>query len=439
MRAQVNNPANGWNEPDYLPYAESEPADPAQIKGNYTHDDTPENAGAGYRLTVPISMANDYNGYLATYREYQRGDHYRKALTGWGPHSSDYFATRLVGLGRSLNGGAAPAAEPLDAKATADLAHNDVRATALGETGGAGAQAYEDALPDDGGKAEAVRQPSDVERFDAALFTWNGGDNYVDDPQVAVERKVDGAWRPYADQSGEVPVTLKFPAREDAPAYLAGEQRWEWTATFEAFVSQFDLTALGGRAERATPAGTYRFVVSGRRREGGATVSYPLVSKEFAVRPWSGITVDGLRVDGDGRVSFAVGPRHTIPVTSGTPAIDATIGPIDYPDTYASPVRFVHHERTAVRDPAAPGDASKLEWYCLTCSFRPWLDAGDAASATFTFVRPNGKTRAVRAVARDGRWVSADPLRLGESAFVARGSVVDAWGNYNGTASGTVG
>ena len=54
-------------------------------------------------------------------------------------------------------------------------------------------------------------------------------------------------------------------------------------------------------------------------------------------------------------------------------------------------------------------------------------------------MRPNGKTRAVRAVARDGRWVSADPLRLGESAFVARGSVVDAWGNYNGAASGTVG
>ena len=45
-------------------------------------------------------MANDYNGYIATYREYQRGDHYRKALTAWGPHSSDYMATRLVGDGR---------------------------------------------------------------------------------------------------------------------------------------------------------------------------------------------------------------------------------------------------------------------------------------------------------------------------------------------------
>ncbi len=58
--------------------------------------------GDRLRLTVPIGMANDYNGYIATYREYQRGDHYRKALTAWGPHSSDYMASRLVTIGRQL-------------------------------------------------------------------------------------------------------------------------------------------------------------------------------------------------------------------------------------------------------------------------------------------------------------------------------------------------
>src|SRR4030095_13995714 len=86
-------------------WAESEPTDPTQIRGNYTHDElSPEH---GYRLTVPISMANDYNGYIATYREYQRGDHYRKALTAWGPHSSDYLATRLVQLAGHLKSGGA--------------------------------------------------------------------------------------------------------------------------------------------------------------------------------------------------------------------------------------------------------------------------------------------------------------------------------------------
>ena len=125
MHRQVTNPANGWNDLDYAPQADSEPTDLREIKGNYTHDDrcgpasgVPEDAwdgpcgpgksspsaALGYKLTVPISMANDYNGYIATYREFQRGDHYRKALTAWGPHSSDYMATRLVNLGRVLAG-----------------------------------------------------------------------------------------------------------------------------------------------------------------------------------------------------------------------------------------------------------------------------------------------------------------------------------------------
>ncbi|MFL5896706.1 MAG: neutral/alkaline non-lysosomal ceramidase N-terminal domain-containing protein, partial [Thermoleophilaceae bacterium] len=104
MKAEVNNDARGWDQLAYAPFAESEPDNPADIKGNYTQDDTPENATYGYGLTVPISMANDYNGYLATYREYQNRDHYRKSLTGWGPHSSDYFATRMVEMGRHLNG-----------------------------------------------------------------------------------------------------------------------------------------------------------------------------------------------------------------------------------------------------------------------------------------------------------------------------------------------
>jgi hypothetical protein len=100
MRAQVANDAVGWDSLANVPTAESEPVDPAAIKGNYTHEElAPAN---GYALTVPLGMVNDYNGYIATYREYQRGDHYRKALTAWGPHSSDYFATRLTQLAGHL-------------------------------------------------------------------------------------------------------------------------------------------------------------------------------------------------------------------------------------------------------------------------------------------------------------------------------------------------
>src|SRR4051812_43800319 len=112
MRAQINNDAAGWDDPNCNELgcgyqAESEPTDLSKIRGNYTHDDTAANAKNGYKLTFTIAMANDYNGYIASYREFMDHDHYRKALTGWGPHSSDYYATRLSQLGRELKGDAA--------------------------------------------------------------------------------------------------------------------------------------------------------------------------------------------------------------------------------------------------------------------------------------------------------------------------------------------
>src|SRR5205807_4289402 len=123
-----------------------------------------------------------------------------------------------------------------------------------------------------------------------------------------------------------------------------------------------------------TPAGAYRFVVDGRRRHGGTAVDYHLASQEFVVKPWSGITADAAQLEPDGRVSFAVGPRHTydVPIDSennapvpGEKPVKAEIGPIDYPDTYRSPARFILNRRTAVRDPDALNDPAKIEWYCF--------------------------------------------------------------------------
>ena len=165
MRAQVLNPANGWNDLANVAWAESEPVDPRAIKGNFTHDDDAASAARGYRLTVPIGMANDYNGYIATYREFQRGDHYRKALTGWGPHSADYLATRLVTLGRQLRdpGGASRATSSRSGSSTGSCASTSSsrtsKAAALGTVGSAAIAAFETLLPDDGGPAGPVNQP----------------------------------------------------------------------------------------------------------------------------------------------------------------------------------------------------------------------------------------------------------------------------------------
>ena len=419
MRAQVLNDAAGWNDPDYAPYAESEPTNVEEIKGNYTHSELPTDQG--YTLTVAIGMANDYNGYISTYREYQRGDHYRKSLTGWGPHSSDYMATRLVGLGGQLNGGEAPPAETLDGKTELDMANNDAKAEALGRAAGAYTQAYEATLPDDAGAGEAVEQPEDeIERFDAVTFTWTGGSNYTDLPEVAVQRRGASGWEDFADQSGEIPITVKYPATAEAVNYLLG-QRWEWTAHFEAFASEIDT----GRGT-ATPAGTYRFVVKGQSRQGGAVVPYELASEEFDVRPWDGITVEDLRLEPNRAVSFKVGPRRVID--------GVEIGPIDYPDSYevSRRARFIQEQRVMMRDRSDP---NRVTWFCFTCSFRPWLDTGNASQATVTIAKAGGKAKTVPAFERDGRWVTDYSLRRGEQAYVAAGGVVDALGNFNGSAT----
>jgi hypothetical protein len=429
MQAQVNNDAVGWNDLDWLLWAESEPTDPAAIKGNYIHDELPSELA--YRLTVPISMANDYNGYIASYREYQRGDHYRKALTGWGPHSSDYMASRLVAMGGHLNGGPDLPVEIGQEKVTPDVALNDQRADKLGEIGATSVTAYEASLPNDGGAARALEQPQDVQRFAAAFFKWNGGSNFTDNPSVSVERLAGDGWTPYAGQAGEIPVTLEFPQGEDVQSYLTGGQEWHWTAHFEVFAANFDTI----EGVRATPEDTYRFVVDGRRREGGAPVPYRLESQPFRVDPWDGITVEDLRVERAGRISFTVGPRRKLTVSSGGPTIQAEIGPIDYPDSYASPIGFIDNARQAFRDPAAPSDPARLEWYCFPCSFRPWADTGRPDRAWLTVVHADGSQERLTAQRRGDRFVVSRPLRRGERAYVAAGDVTDAFGNVNGQPS----
>ena len=296
-------------------------------------------------------------------------------------------------------------------------------------------KAYEAALPDDGGSAGAIQEPQDIERFSATFFKWVGGSNFTDNPHVKVQRLEGGEWRDYAGQSGEIPVTLEYPQGEDVPSYLQGGQEWRWTAHFEAFASNFETI----EGVRATPEGAYRFVVDGLRRQGRQPVPYHLESRSFGVRAWDGITVEGIDLDAGGHVVFKAGPRHTTTLSSGGPTIQAEIGPIDYPDSYASPIRFINAGREAFRDPAAPGSADKLEWYCFRCSFRPWADTGRPEAAIVTIVRADGSHERVAAVQDSaGSFSTTRALGIGESAFVAAGDLRDTFGNVNGADSRSV-
>jgi len=116
----------------------------------------------------------------------------------------------------------------------------------------------------------------------------------------------------------------------------------------------------------------------------------------------------------------------------------AAVGPIDYPDTYDSPTRFIDSERTACRDPAAPNDPTRFEWFCFACSFRPWADVSSVSCAEATAVRAGGRVQRIRATRSSGRWVAPAALRPGDAAVVRRGGVRDANGELNGTPSGVV-
>jgi hypothetical protein len=159
---------------------------------------------------------------------------------------------------------------------------------AVGEAAAAGVQAYALTLPDDGGQDQALTQPKDIERFDAATFTWDGGNNYTDNPTVTIEREVrPGKWETFADQSGEIPVTLAYPdaTPDGIVTYRLMPKEWKWTATFEAFVSRFPLVDPEGNRYTATPTGNYRSVVHGVWRKGKKDTPYTRTSHSFALKP----------------------------------------------------------------------------------------------------------------------------------------------------------
>jgi hypothetical protein len=467
-RSRTLNDAKGWDDPNCKELgcglqAESEPTDLSKIRGNYTHDDTTTRGGTdqtqdyadsyGYKMVVTMSMANDYNGYIATYRDYMGRDHYRKALTGWGPHSSDFYATRLTRIGHALKGDSGsqhaidvetdptvaaqddPAYAPGAARELADQKHEEAKVTAIGQTAAAGVAAYDKTVPDDGlGAPTDYKQPKDIQRFDAATFTWVGGNNYDDNPDVTVQRKVGDHWETFGTQEGEVETSLRYPASDPSGlvTYRAGGQVWKWTATFEAFVTRFPTGEVDpqGNAYWATPAGEYRFLVSGVRRESGAKVPYSTPSDSFTVRPWSGITVEHATADANG-ISFDAGPTHTategrIRGTSTHDFQDLTfdIGPVDFPDTAANQkatgFAFLNHERGYSAN--SPTDA---EQYCLDCRFHDWLDATGDLKATVNW--SDGTTDTLHTT--DGHFAATRPAGADGPAEV---SIEDSWGDNSG-------
>jgi uncharacterized protein YjdB len=497
IRAQIHNDAAGWELDPVYAFGnllddrtvqtdgitglggESESADPAQIKGNFTREEFTDH---GYGMVVPVGMVNDYWGYMPEYREYRSHDHYRKALNGLGPHGADFVNTRLARMAARLNGARVTLPfNPLDTVYQAEAARAESLAQTLGELARVYTGVYEAQLPADGGVAGITQQPgtvvggaarAQVPRFSAAVLKFIGGSNYTDMPEVRVERLVSGdpatgTWETFGTQMGEVQLQLAFlPSLSALPClptqipeaggtcagvpdpaallmWRAGLFQWEWTASFEAFVSE--LPNLGDRPG-VTPLGTYRFVVNGRKRGASGTSTYAFTSNPFDVVPWGGITVDDIRLEADRRVSFAVGPRNefrnfksgagngdiTIPGSQPPYVVEA----VDYPDSYTGGLSWIRNERQLFQyNPGRDDD----QQYCSRCTFRPWAERADVASAAVTVTRLDGSRYTLAAQRQGGRWVTSAALGIGETARVRAGGIVDQYGEINGRDSAVVG
>ncbi len=476
MKAQVYNDARGWDDPANAAAAESEPTDPDQVWGNVTHEELHEVMdGGGYGMVLPVSMSNDYFGYIASYREFQNRDHYRKALTGLGPHSMDFLATRLTRMAASLKGGPDVELTAKDRAAAVEDARMDATARAIGAAAEATLPAYEATLPADGGTPQVVTQPADVTTFDAAEITWVGGSTYTDTPHPTVERCVDtsgacdphdpSAWELFATGEGEVQAVVDYPSVAELPLQQAGQFEWRWTATFEAFASEIDQPDARGVRRDRTPPGQYRFVVDGCHRgpvpgaagpDGsghacpsadptGRVAAYSLTSEPFTVRPWDGLTVDDLQADGP-TVSFAVGPAPAFPVAwSNTDHLGLRGPAIDLPDSYDSPIVFIDDEASVVAhgdtdgDGQAAGDADD-ERFCFHCTFRAWADTSAVVEATVAWTHANGSDGGTVTATFDpatGRFTATLPPTA-RTVTVPAGGLVGAFGEVNGTASAPV-
>lgn len=474
MKAQIHNNAAGWDDELiradangglWTPlHAEAEPTDPAQILGNFTHEEHPDQ---GYGLVIPVGMANDYWGYMPAYREYRAHDHYRKALAGLGPHGADFLATRMSRLAASLNGGAGMMPSPRDLAYLAESGRAELLAQSLGEIGRGVRLVYDLTQPTDGGTPSIVTQPQDIERFDAATVQWIGGATWLGMPTVTVERLEGEQWIVVGDQQGEVPLHVDFlggtyiegdgdfqgvviPDPADYGAWRAGQFEWVWTAGYEAFASEVAVTDANDSSRPlgpyATPAGTYRFVIAGQRQDLGGPVDYALTSDPFEVRPWGGITAEQAAVNA-GIVRFGLGPVTVHEAFQrGANTREPTnqfgpraVGPIDYPDTWSV---------------VAAGDASLMPWlrnernmhryaggveeqYCHRCSFRPWRDTGVGEQVEVTTVEAGGQIRTVPAQSPDGlNWEAT----VGDGpAYIAPGGIRDAYGNTNRSCINLVG
>ena len=229
------------------------------------------------------------------------------------------------------------------AKTEADVAQNDVRATALGEAAAQLVAAYEATLPDDGGEAAAT-QPA-ATTCSASTSRRSSGSAGRTTPTTRTSA-CSGAWAASGCSAADMTRRGRDDDRRGPTRPRTRARRWP--------TGRAAWSGAGRRTSSPSSRGSTCPAASGRRRRartgssstgGGARAARPsrtpCARRRSASARWAGITVEDVRLETDGRVSFRVGPRRS-DVTHfdqgenpGNPIqVPVELGPIDYPDSY---------------------------------------------------------------------------------------------------------
>ena len=379
MHAQVTNPANGWNDLAYA--ARPSPSPPTRPDQGQLHPRRRRCARPSSATSSPCPIAHGQR-LQRLHRHLPRVPARRPLPQG--AHRLGPALQRLHGHAARHAGPACSRTRPsrcqptrpqealLEPKVVADIAlRGPARDARSAPPGARPIAAYEAALPDDGGQRRGGHAARRRRALRRRVLHLERRLELHRQPAGAGAAQVDGAgWTEYADDSGEVPVTLEFP-QGAGRAQLRDGRASSGSGPPTSRRSRRAST-LGDRP-RATPPGTYRFVVDGQAPRGRRGVPYTVTSREFEVTPWSGITVEDLRVEPDGRASFDVGPRNTYEVKGGggptwPPRSGRSTIPTATPTRVAAAALHQTTRRGSCAIPPRPATRHKVEWYCLTCS-----------------------------------------------------------------------
>lgn len=334
-------------------------------------------APLGATTVLPVGYAQDHYGYLLEEDDWLRGG-YEPTVSAYGWKFGPYLLAQLEDFVATIDSPQEAPDLPVVAPATPRLVTDALAAPAV------------------------VTQPGDGERLTTHLFELEGGDPALGTPQVSLERQDGTAFLPVHASPTRLIINgpellLRYAS---TPTYQAEPdattRRHRWSMQFETVPS--------------TELGTYRLVARGSTRVAGVSSKYELISRSFVVsRARSVGAVVAGRITAD---------QHLV--------VEARFPP--NPTQFVAPGRSDVVGAYRVRDMNSDPNAGAL------ARGGPFTLEG----VTFgTLTAPDHSTSIVPLIWSDAEsaWVAGDVLTATGSyrLELAPGTLVDAWGNDNGT------